>query len=371
MWRVLGNSKVIKMPDKISGIFRADKLRGVNPEYPQNIFMFSDKHTDFASKTCPESNELCNDDSCRDFFPRVLDRLIATTDEKVDFYIELNIYDIDSHRKPIFGLKRLMLPTVWKHFEECYDSRKERCVAKWKNLRYHYADQRTDTRGPLETFYHEFKHKIGDKTYTLKGTPMTRIEHMLDEQIREYKIWSTTDGEKRDRALRIIVNNLSEILRTTEMLLMYYQNSSRYFGEFFRTYRMSKQLYAVKPYDIVGKIQTYIASTSDPVYQKIQQKVRSILAADALMIEDVQSLYGALVHFNTYVMDSYLLARLFRHFDGRSQKNVIIYAGGTHINTYRKFLVGLGYSVDSYGFRVNEDSDTYFCTIVPDEFLTF
>lgn len=357
--------------EQISGVYRADKLQSDDPEYPQTVFLFSDKHVDFASKTCPDGKKLCRDASCSDFFSRVLDRLIASADGKVDFYIELNIYDMDSHRKPIFGLKRLMLPTIWKHFEECYDNHKERCVAKWRNLRYHYADQRTDTRGRAEVFYQEFKYRVGDKLYTLKGTPMTRIEHMLDEQIREYKAWSTATGDQYERAVEIIINNFSEILVNAERVLAYYQDSSRYFGEFFRTYRMSKQLYGVRPYDMVGKIQSYIVSASDPVYRKLHQKIRSVLAADTLQWGDVQNLYRLVVHLNSFVMDAYLLARMFRHLDGSPQKNVIVYAGGTHINTYRKFLARIGYKGESFGHGVDEDSDTYFCTLVPSGFLKF
>lgn len=406
----------IPLPVQISGIFRVDKMISNSKSYPRTVFLFSDMHINYKDKSCNKhlTLEKCTDESCKDWFPKVLDTLIRSTNEKVDFYIELDIIKQESWRGDLLTFKDFMLTTVWGHFRDCFDPEydesgpekiKQKCREKWPNLRYHYADFRIDTRKSIEdpstNFYQEFVHTSGDKTYTLKGTPMVRLQFMLQSQISQLKWWVSQPFHLRNEdtlksallmveyqnAIKILLGNIRVYLESARSILDHYKSSEVYYSRLFDTPRMKRQFGGIKDPLIEPKIREFIIREAAPVYQLVYKYISELIEKEIVQVDrnlsepDVKltlinildTLILHITHLNSKVMDTYLLARMFRTFDLEPQRNVIIYAGAAHVSTYRRFLSEVGYYHEGYGYldEKSKDREDFFCTRVPEQFLKF
>jgi len=396
--------EISQLKEKISGIFRVDKMIS----QLGTVFLFSDLHIDYKDKSCNKhlTFEKCVDESCKDWFPKVLDTLISSTPDKVDFYIELDIIKQDSWRGDLLTFKDFMLTTVWGHFRDCFDPEynefgtekiKPKCQRKWPNLRYHYADFRIDTRKSKEDsptdFYQEFEHTSGSKTYTLKGPPMVRLQFMLEIQISQLKWWvsSGRDNPKYRQAIEILLGNIRGYLGSAQMILHSYESSDGYYSRLFDTPRMKRQFRGIKDPSIEHEIREFIIREADSVYKLVYNYIAELIENNIVQVDNIDrnlsgkpggklSLIQALerlilhiIHLNSKVMDTYLLARMFRTFNLEPQRNVIIYAGASHVSTYIRFLSKIGYYNEGYGYldEKSKNQDDFFCTQVPEKFLKF
>lgn len=74
-----------------------------------------------------------------------------------------------------------------------------------------------------------------------------------------------------------------------------------------------------------------------------QKKKESIAVLKKIDPENEVLLLDSFFSYQLHFMDMYLMARVLRHFqDGTTPRNIIIYVGDHHADTYRKFLARLG-----------------------------
>lgn len=345
---------------QISGIGSAAKLRSPTGE---TVFLFGDVHVDY-------NDRLCGGEDAPNFIG-VLERLISSANGAVDFYIEQDVISAGlTERSQIFSahlddITDHMLPKTWYHFLDCYSSEfshygvegvariKVNCSRKWPNLRYHYADIRTEPR------YHSMSNYYVTKNGYI--SPPLYLYNNLESFI-------DMDPDTTSQDLIKITLNRYEYT----------------WADLVTSPRIQKQLQSVDS-TLGRRILSFMEKIFTLKYTKVQKRISQVLALikkgteNAILFSFIDNyVLNPLLSLSATIMDLYLLLRMSRPFNGRSQEHVIIYGGVSHIKVYMKFLTSLGYQGHEYlseseaVFRKDksaEDVDDKLCVIVPDSFL--
>lgn len=340
--------------DKVSGIFRVSKM--VSKDKNKTIFLFSDKHTPFFGKTC--NNGTCDNKTCQYYFLNILENLISSTTDMVDFYIEDIIYD---KKYPFHNITLdCMLKRTLDYFIDCHNTNKQKCKEKWKNLRYHYSDLRIDPRHGLEDVY--------INKYNYVSSPLHILCNLINNSI--------FDHNSNIKDLIYFVNAANKILS------MYKKDPKKYYSKFLQSQRINKQIKNVDPKivniikNVIIEEKVYTIKLSFVIANKIISYYTSNPSSSEnnykILREKILNYYYYILDINSAFMDLYLMCRMFRSFDGKPQNKVIVYAGYYHILTYEKVLSELQFSLDVYGYKMEDfDMSDFFCTKIPNNFIHF
>jgi hypothetical protein len=333
-----------KKKEEISGIVRIEKVSFNDPLLKdKKIILCSDIHEVPGKRACqtPTKN-MCTDFTCKSYFPVYIADLITHTKGKVDFYIETEIApkdDFISILKSKLKMKEELSTLSMTHiyFSDCYKQSKRACSLTWPNLQMHYMDYRTDTReqGGLR--------RIGSE----------EIFTFISKRI--YDLLSMLDGRSSMKNMETTLQMVHTLMKAnvpTKPVL------DQYVKMLTNSPRIQRQLnHSITP-GLQKKLFDFITQQYNAIYKEYVSKppregsIHNINDATQIIGEYISKttsskskLKSALEYaleffsaFTTPIMDAYTLARIFRRIDGRSQDNIILYAGAEHIDNYRKFI---------------------------------
>ena len=112
----------------------------------------------------------------------------------------------------------------------------------------------------------------------------------------------------------------------------------------------------------------FLLSIFDPLASKlVKEKYSKFLYKNSFMSDKIKilkeplSILGVPFNIASLLMDLYTIGRIFRKFDKKKQKNVVIVAGLFHTDNYYQFLKDHGFNVDFEGRKESER-----CQVIPD-----
>ena len=270
-------------PKKISHIPNKILLQGPmsiyilkSKKYHKTIVLLGEFHTN-------EKQYLCNNKS--KFIPtsNYLEKLFKKTTEHIDFFIEMPYQKKEQYRGMKFwrGSSESELTAIGKIFDPCLSYNKEKCP--YKNVYIHYTEiDKTDQH----------------------------LRNMLNNTVRE---------------------NYDNVISEFIGLIQEYKTIDKYTKHLLTTLKIQKQLDNI-PSNIHNKLLSALyAYINTNKYALEHLNTKNMTTKDHAFI---------IFHYIRYLMDLYLLARMFRKFAGITQNNVIIYAGDTHIKRIHDILIG-------------------------------
>lgn len=281
--------------------------RHESKEFGMTIYIFGDIHK--ILKACPSENKQRIDH----FLKMVSD---TNLHKMIDIFYE---YDLDVDNKPAsrdqcyFGY----VDNTWGH---CLSKNKLACP---RNIRFHYADARSYRKKRLDKLMYR---------YQLLGQMTSR------SLIKN----GNFDRNKFDKIYRWILNNKDRITQFINNIESA-QNS-----------KIAKQLDNIPEDYIRERIELIVRNgkkqTLDILNNAIQsgREINEAISVNPIDTKKIGASRKLLMMSETlpWIMDAYLLARLFRRYkDGYKSKYIIIYAGDIHCRTYRKFLSKLNFTM--------------------------
>ena len=344
--------------------------------YQKLIYIFGEEHS--SETDCDKFDKTNKPAGTR--IENFLKDLIETTDCFLDVLIEFEAYKGNEYSIPLSDNKDSnRLVEIAKTFSSCINASerdKEENKPKCSFSRIHYFDVRSIERDPKQ------KEKGPDD-----------VSHFIFEYINitngcitdEYYI-NVAD----DKINQLVIDLLNMTIKYEEVMrgFLLEPNTKEYLDFWYGM--LSKNHYTQKELDHLGKdklgqdgisiktrIESFIKSelllqlqeeqkdektgectTCSYLINTLAQSVMDYTKLtyrtpleDTELIENFLSLISLIILVNASVIDSYLLARIFKKFDLNSTEkekrstdepeeahNIIIYAGNKHCATYRKFL---------------------------------
>ena len=327
-----------------------------HPEYKKIIYIFGEKHA--KTMDCETFDKDADTYPIEDY----LYDLMVSTDVFLDIYFEFPFpdqeefksdkYNINSYDNYVSTTNRL--GEIFNKFKKClvyYTRHEESCQL----ARSHYFDIRLMSSNPLN----------------LEESKIDII--WIFAMIMRIKIIG------RVKEAIILLNDLLERSRVTNILRELIKEDKEAIYEFMKN-QLIENRYIKKELDkIVEKPKLkYLIITyfSIEIRQKIslrideiQQLIKTLLnhanEKRKVLYDSIESLFSKMIFISSCFADAYLLARIFKDFniskmDEKAYKgatdqpnrahNIIIYCGDNHANTYRNFLLYLGFNeIDSSG----------------------
>lgn len=294
------------------------------------------------NKTFYLFGECHNDEcTCKPRVPQIqyadlMEAYIIGTVKPIDFFFEAPYQNENGLNRGRTNLYRWN--QIYKKYGECLKRDKTECLPERPNIRMHYADFR-DSNEPIIRLLEEADNKSGNVVY--KGADPKALWDYLRPKRGEF------------------VNLKNKILSIP---------------------RLQKQFDAIKDVKISRSIRSYLQLDR---YDKAWAKFFRVLekyAETGKKPHNFKEVYEETSDIFTYVMDIYLLARVFRSYQkipGRYSEDpstIFVYAGAQHIKTYGGFLKSLGFKsseviLSSVGWDM-ENFHTFkdFCIPVSKEF---
>ena len=107
-----------------------------------------------------------------------------------------------------------------------------------------------------------------------------------------------------------------------------------------------------------------IVNIIDNFFGKDLEKVEIFYEKNLHNGEDDNNFYmffvGGLEHLMGFYVDLYTLGRMFRKFDGKKQKNIIVLAGQSHIDRYKEFLKSIKFKT-----KFVSEKENIRCQVIP------
>jgi hypothetical protein len=322
-------------------------------KYNMNIYLFGDIHiSEYECKNLKNSDNISN----------FLDNQIKTATVPLDIFIEGKIYSKAKKEFININNSELYLNKFQKDYIDCLTHDKEKCLPY---IRVHSID------------YRKLDYSIfGILNYFLS------ISYILDDK---------DFYEKYNDNIDIHLNYINELLdNKTSNALSSKENLIKFFDDIINKTKIKNQLDNISDIDIYNKIieysyknwlikeinnnYNYINEIKSFIekYKKYKESNGTWLFSDnknKLFIQ-LKKIVSGLINITSYVMDLYLISRLFRSYNykkykysGRA-KNIIIYTGNWHIEKYIDILNYIG----SFDIKYNKTHmrDNKYCIDIKD-----
>lgn len=262
----------------------------------QLIYIFGDVH--IKASTCFTDVSSKNAVHIADYIKALIEN--STVTKQWDIFLE---YPFQSPYSVPIGTKPSYLIDVANKFKECLRSNKSKCHSK--RARFHYADIRVITP-VIHNFLLLFSDLSQDVTsidYDKMMAAFTNIKDLsFDELMIETKI-----AKQVDDIPSLDIRNF--LWKKADFYLNKFYPDADLYNDFFR-------------------------NPTEPLREK---------------------LYLQMLDFLTYLVDFYILGRMFRSFV--INNNIIIYVGEDHADNIRVTLDELGYNVIKKAVSITEGSD--------------
>lgn len=259
-----------------------------------NISIFGELHNIVE---CDSVN--CIDNKSTILFSGFLKELINKNPDKLyDFYLETQYINKKISNIFVYDDSNLNIKLLQHDFQECLSLIKN---CPYKNIRTHYADPRFFITKILREKERE-KERENKSIFDI--FKKKKIEDSFIEFYRNLR--NTPDFKITDKVkINSFVNFFYNILVSNDLLFK--ETKKSYYGKEIRNFVISQFLDYVKAVINLFKTDGYVHSIR-------------------------------LLTFDMFVMDMYMLSRMFRKFDGEYTKNIIVYTGNAHSRTYRLFI---------------------------------
>ena len=201
-----------------------------------------------------------------------------------------------------------MLSIIQKNYKDCLSVVKH---CPYKNLRAHYTDYRTST-----SFEKSIVFKVYNELDLKKPFPKAIRDHeIFKNPILFYKREQTKVlGIFKDPKILKQLRNVPKNIDIKKFFLKSVKNMEREFKQFLKMYWSN-----VDPAIIINSLKTY-------------SKFFSAIVSEFI---------NFFIDLNNVVMDVYTISRMFRTFNRTPEedpKNIIVYVGNNHAETYRHFM---------------------------------
>lgn len=276
----------------------------------KNIFMFGDVHYSKYYR--------CKEKSIT--IPKLINNLAKKYNNKyIDFFLEAPYSNIDSNYKSSFiqSYKTQLLTKtgfveVQKYYEKygCFTKNRKLCEYKFPNIRFHAADFR---------FSHCNENINMNNFIQILYVILEMVYKGIDSKIVKKFIPIIKNFDTIDK----LYKNILKILQCEKIKTQFNKIDKIYSTKIDRF--MKKQLLELK-----NKYKSDYNKNIKSVYDFLYKKPYNTFTFD-LHIRKLIEIY---VEMNAIIMDTYLLARLFKPYT----KNIFIYAGDTHILRYQTFF---------------------------------
>ena len=363
----------------------------------KRIILISDLHSDITKDTCSVNTRSI---LITDFLEKLL---LRNTQEQWDLYIEHMVsndffwvrnseyYKWKLHWKKLKFIKRKihnpenhLLPLILHYFASKGCFIKSKC--KIRNTRFHFIDVRQEKFGyncKINALHWDDWHELIDHYIKLlKVTKNILEKHEIIRYFRDdlYKFFKqfiknlkdiTRCFSTKDKIYKQL--NKSELKKE---IINYYNNQIDLTLEalIFLRYKMKKNIdYLVNDsvhvalLNVKGKYNNkfyfkMVKKVYGKKYNELFEKLQKILDKNRSNLDDrtFDSLEEIYFYAQNLLVDLYFLGRMSRKFYNKSQNNVIVIAGGAHINSYTNFLKSIGYK---YKWKSNQKSLK--CSVIP------
>ena len=293
----------------IYGVYKIDTI--ICPKYGLKVLLLDDTHT--LEHICPGTKNV----SANKF---IVDQ-IKSAQCFIDLYLEIPyIFVKDDIRK---RFANTYIAKLHDDLDECFEWDKIRC--RYPHLRAHYVDLRgTD----LDIEYISFSREFVNLHFNISMEKS--VEYWKNNMYIKNIFKSKTS----------IINNIHKLIKNS---------------------KIQKQIDNISDPYIVKKINDISKKwIENPIDRNINWAYMTweylISALETKNQERINNIYYSLASYNGVLMDIYTLGRMFRNYkyipnqNSSKAKDIIIYAGGQHINRYRDFLLSLGGKIDTQSF---------------------
>jgi len=334
-----------------------------SPKYQKIICIFGEKHTKIMN-----CEEMFGDEAKGEFdvpgsnkmsIEYFLIELLRTTDAFIDIYAEIigtGKKKKGYHESFSFSYSENRLKKLFDTFKDCiqYETRGH---VKCRLSRIHFIDIRgQDKDGKKEeTSLLGF---LGIKMLTIYNTNFT------EEGLKQSFIRFIINNESIQIALSVMIQPNEEIFKRFFIDQLY---SSEYISR-------EKVPELIKKF-IEDKFIKKVMESRD-IFIKLIPLLFNIDTDPSIYAKAFEDVNVPILLIDAYMMDLYLLVRLFKKFDmnyieekgyiGATDQperahNIIIYAGDQHSSTYREFLRNLNFEVIAKTGVFDSDEKTYTC----------
>ena len=255
----------------------------------KHIYLFGEQH--FDKKNCEG-----NFRKVQDLFKEIVEH---NPNRTIDLFLEV-AYLTEGISMPEIGTSDIA--GIVQTFQDCFSYDKSKC--SYPNLRAHYTDMRLSILGIEPTEFSEIISKLfrdpdnikaWEKVLEILGTDNTDLFYLL-----------TTQSDVNGKLAKQLQETDPEV---AEILISYYRSQIKL--------------------DL-------------PVFIRQVTEYLGVLKRGYVRVSTSRELVISLISWQSIILDLYLLARLFRSFQGNPAQNVLIYVGDAHAEMMRGFFKDLG-----------------------------
>lgn len=281
----------------------------------KNVFMFGDFHFSLQYKCEKNKNSL-------ELNELIVNLSNTHSDKMIDFYMEVPYHLIENDGENVEKLQKYVknyLSFYVKHnltntnllkiayfFEKhgCFTKNRKRCEKKYPNIRFHSSDFRDSKCNKNFILLYNF---INNLNYDIvEGNKINSKKYL------EYL--------KKVDTINKILNFAKDSLKCKKMKNQFNKIDKKYSNKILKMIN-DKLKYLQKTYKNNWK------ECMDSIKLFLKNKKKYDGASTSLMLGKMEDI---ITPIEALIMDAYLLARIFKNYS----KNIFIYAGNAHINTY-------------------------------------
>jgi len=333
MMRLLINDKEFKddranICEFVKGPCSLSKHKHYNDEINTTIYVFGERHT---------KEDICDNGSSSSLgIDDFLEELIKKTNVFLDIYLEL--YPDDEYYKSVEDDYKLHL--LYKKFNKCINPKTRDNLEKCYLSRFHYGDIRNIVElGKLE-----------DLPF-IENMTMDQLDILISEDGEAYKLLKKISLMKTEEdVIKFAMDDFK--IRITNKVLQKEISKCPY-GVMIVKFCYSRLINLdLKRYII--SLYTKMIKTCNTLLKQINyyknNKSLDVLELIKYTLFEFNNIYISTI---SYIMDIYLLCRIFRNFKPSEDKpsfqsNIIIYAGQFHAEAYRDFFTAMNFKMEKH-----------------------
>jgi hypothetical protein len=316
----------------VDGVTRYCKLRSVR--YNRVVYLFGEWHA---------NKYTCALEVPQIMFPDLLEAYLLATTTPIDVYFESPYLDPKTHS--ILSPPYYRWARIYALYAACLKRIKDKCPYR-KNIRFHYADFRETRIEPIASYG-----VLDGQLTTLKGLLMS----------------DTTNAKSLAKKMLLVIDKHKLFAGDTKRSVL-------------ETPKLKKQLDSIPDPEVREKILSqFDMDELEKEWNGVIPSLRILATKHLLTKENRAKIFDVLLsnkvlQKTSYLMDIYLLGRMFRSFRQVPGKysgdpsTIFVYAGVNHVGRYVNFLTRhLGFEVmEKTKIRVKSTTDA--CIPLADEF---
>lgn len=323
----------------IAGPLHLTKHKQEKEENNLTIYTFGEIHRTFTD--CPDQftgeRKILPSDM-KNTNPNVLniveyiDKLLETTDCFLDIYIETPHLEKGTYLYYKNFKEEYQLHQLINYFKHCIELPSRKNIEKCKVARFHYIDIRD--KPDIDNKILQFL-TIARKFFNVNGEEI-ESENLITDNMIELLVINQRFLIEFLETIYLDKNTLEnfvlEQFRNNKIIQKEINKS--YLSNEITDFIISKLKVEVnKLYDVINSTKSVVLSYLDDFYEINEE-----------FYYDFRKIYYIFTIFDSYGMDAYALARMFKHFNVKDNSqptrpnNIIIYAGEEHSVRYREFF---------------------------------